>query len=135
MGTTLWISGEIQGDIDEVFRLARQDIETNVNAVLESSNYGDGLTKLRLIAIILEKDLPDFGEDNKYWKKDRVFDSRLKIPNAEFKDADAVGQRKLIVGILLRSIAELRRRRIPNIDCAKLERDVREVAAAKGWAA
>jgi len=130
---TLWMSGEIQLDIAEEHRSARKDIEAAVNDVLGSSDYGEGLDKWYLIAIILEENLPDFDEVNKYRKKERSFESRLKISHAEFKAADAVGQRKLIVGTLLRSIAEMRRLAIRGIDYAKLESDLRELAAAKGW--
>jgi hypothetical protein len=134
MGTILWMSGELQSDISDEYLLAMRDIKSAVNAVLSSFDYGDGLKELALIPIIRETDHPTYGEVNKYWKKDRSFESRLKIPHAEFKAATAAGKRKLIVGILLRSIAEMRRRAIPGIDYAKLESDVREVATAKGWA-
>ena len=134
MGTKLWMSGEIEGDVYDDYRVARSELEAAMNAAFESSNYGDGLKKLALIPIIRETDHPTYCEVNKYWKKDRSFESRLKIPHAEFKAASDVEKRKLIVDHILRSIEELRRRRIPGIDCAKLESDVREVAAVKGWA-
>jgi hypothetical protein len=133
MGTTLWMSGEIQLDIADEYRTARQDVEAAVNAVLGSFNYGDGLHEWVLIGIIPEEDIPGFGEINKYRKKERSFESRLKISHAEFKAADSVGQRKLIVEALLRSITEMRRHAPRNIDYAKLESDIREVAAAKRW--
>jgi Immunity protein 44 len=132
MGITLWMSGEVQLDIAEEHRSARKDVEAAVNVVLESSNYGDGLGKWYLIEIILENDIPGFDEVNKYRKKERSFESRLKISHSEFKSADSVGQRKLIVEALLRSIAEMRLA-IRGIDCAKLESDIRELAVAKGW--
>jgi hypothetical protein len=72
-------------------------------------------------------------EINKYVKKNRVFESRLEISHAEFKAADAAKKRMLIIGVLLRSIAEMRGRKIPGIDFAKIESDLRELAAAKGW--
>jgi Immunity protein 44 len=133
MRTTLWMSGEIQSDIADEYRLARKDVEVAVNAALGASNYGDGLSKWSLIAIILEEDHPDFDEVKRYRKKERNFEFRLKISHAEFKATDSVGRRKLIVEALLRSIAEMRRLAIRSIDSAKLESDVRELAAAKGW--
>jgi hypothetical protein len=45
MGTTLWISGEIQLDMDEEHRSARKDVEDAANVVFGSSNYGEGLNK------------------------------------------------------------------------------------------
>lgn len=128
------MSAEIQSDVAAEYREARQEIESAMNSVLSSFDYGDGLKKVRLIGIVRETDDPTYCETNKYRKKERVFDSRLKISHAEFKAATAIGKRKLIVGIVLRAIEELRRRRIPNIDFAKLAGDVRELAAVKGWA-
>lgn len=127
------MSGEDQADVAEKARLASNDVEAAVNTVLESSIYGNGIGKWAVLSIILGDEFPGYDEINKYRKKERSFESRLKIPHAEFKTADALGQRKLIMGILFRSIAEMKRRAISGIDYAKLESDLRELAAAKGW--
>lgn len=127
------MSGEIQSDIADEYRSARKDIESAANAVLGSSDYGDGINKWVLIAIIRDEDHPDFDEVRKYQKKDRRFESRLKISHADFKTADAMVRRKLIVDALLRSVGEMRRLNIRNIDHAKLESDIRELASSKGW--
>jgi hypothetical protein len=104
-----------------------------MNAVFSSFNYGDALEEWVVIGTVLTEAPLGYGEINKCVKKKRVFESRLEIPHAEFKAATTAEKRRLILGILLRSIAEMRRRAIPGIDFAKLESDVREVAAAKGW--
>ena len=127
------MSGEDQADVGEEARLASNDVEVAVNAVLGLSNYGDGLDKWAVISIILGDEFPGFNEINRYRKKERTFESRLRIPHAEFKAADALGHRRLIMGILFRSAAEMKRRAIRGIDYAKLESDLRELAAAKGW--
>jgi len=133
MGTVLWMSGEDQADVGEEARLASNDVEAAVNAVLGLSNYGDGLRKWAVLSIILGDEFPGYNEINRYRKKERLFESRLKIPHAEFKAADAIRQRRLIMGILFRSIEEMKRRAVPGIDYARLESDIRELAAAKGW--
>lgn len=128
------MSGENQADIGEEARLASNDVEAAVNAVLGLSSYGEGLEEWAVLSIILTDEfLPGYKEINKYRKKERSFESRLRIPHAEFKAADAVGQRRLIIGILFRSIAEMKRRAVRGIDYAKLESDLRELAVAKGW--
>ena len=128
------MSGEDQADVGEEARLASNNVEAAVNAVLGLSSYGDGLEEWAVLSIILTDEfLPGYKEINKYRKKERSFESRLRIPHAEFKAADAVGQRKFIMGILFRSIEEMKRRAIPHIDYARLESDLRELAAAKGW--
>ena len=133
MALKLWMTEEIQHDVSDEYAILRQEIEAAMNTAFASSSYGDGLEKWVVIGTVLIEAPPNYGEINKYVKKRRVFESRLEIPHAEFKAATAGEKRRLIVGILLRSIAEMRRRVIPGVDCAKLESDVREVAAAKGW--
>ena len=133
MGMTLWMSGEIQLDIADQHRSARKEIESAVNAVLESSNYGEALNKWYFISIILEEAPPGFDEINKLRKKEQSFESRLRISYNEFKAADAVGQRRLIMIALLRSVTEMRRCAVKGIDHDKLESDLRELAATKGW--
>jgi hypothetical protein len=133
MATILWMSGEIQGDVHDEYRLARQDIESSVNAVFSSFDYGDGLVKWYVIPTILEKTPEGYGEINRYVKKERSFESRPAIPHAEFKAADAAGKRMLIIRGMLLSLDKFRRRKIPGIDFAKIESDLRELAAAKGW--
>lgn len=128
-----WMSGEIQLDIADQHRAARKEIESAVNAVLGSSNYGEGLNKWYFISIILEEVPPGFDEINKYRRKERSFESRLNISYVQFRATDAVGQRKLIIDALFRSIVEMKRLAIHGIDYAKLESDLRELAAAKGW--
>ncbi|HZF50553.1 MAG TPA: Imm44 family immunity protein [Polyangiaceae bacterium] len=133
MGMTLWMSGEIQLDIADQHRSARKDVESSINTVLGSSSYGEGINKWYLIPIILEENIPGFGEVNKYRKDERSFESRLKVSHSEFKATDAVGQRRLIMNALLRSVAEMKRLAVSSIDYAKLESDLHKLAAAKGW--
>jgi hypothetical protein len=135
MAISLWMTEEIQSDVAEEYADARREIEAAMNAVFSSFSYGDALEEWVVIGTVRKNASASdgYGEINRYVKKERSFESRLKIPHAEFKAANAVEKRMLIVGILLRSIAEMRRRKIPGIDFAKLESDVRELAAAKGW--
>lgn len=127
------MSGEIQADIGDEFSLASNEIESSLNAVFSSFDYGDGLVKWYFIPTILEEIPEGYGEINRYTKKERTFSSRPEIPHVEFKAADAAGKRMLIIRGMLLSLDKFRRRKIPGIDFAKLESDVRELAAAKGW--
>jgi len=132
MGTTLWTSAEIQADVADAHRQARNEIEDAINAAIGSSDYGP-LTRWSFIAIVREEDHPGYGEVMRYRKKDRVFEFRLKTDHATFKAADDLGKRKLIMVSILRSIDEMRKLVQKGIDYARLEQDVRGVAAAKGW--
>ena len=132
MGTTLWMSAEIQRDVSPQYTAALNEMEPAINAIIETSDYGP-LTRWSFIAIVLDDDDPDYGEVKRYHKKTRVVEFRMKIDHATFKAADDLGKRKLIMAALLRSINEMPKLVPKGIDYARLESDVRGVATAKGW--
>ncbi|MEZ4300385.1 MAG: Imm44 family immunity protein [Polyangiaceae bacterium] len=133
MGAPFWISGEVEGDVYDDYSEASNEIETVVKTALSGIDLGASFKQLSLIPILLAGDDPDYGEVRKYHKKDRDFEFRLKISHAAFKAADALGQRQLIVENILRAVEEMKKMRIKDVDCAKLEQAIREVAASKGW--
>ena len=133
MAYPIWISGEIQADVDDDFGPASNEIEAAINSSLASKAFGKGFARLSLIPIIRLIDSPDYDEIRKYHKKDRDFEFRLKIPHAKFKAADPVGQRRLIMENILRAVDEMKKMRVKDVDCEKLDQAIREVAAAKGW--
>ena len=126
------MSGEIEGDVYDEYRVARNEVEELINAAIGASSYGS-LKLWGLIPIILDDNDPNYPEIKRYRKKIQEFEFRLKIDHATFKAADDLGKRKLIVAALLRSIDEMRRLVPKGIDYARLESDVREVAESKGW--
>lgn len=132
MGTRLFMSGEIEGDVYDEYRVARNEVEELINAAIGASSYGS-LKLWGLIPIILDDNDPNYPEIKRYRKKIQEFEFRLKIDHATFKAADDLGKRKLIVAALLRSIDEMRQLVPKGIDYGRLESDVRAVAASKGW--
>ncbi len=133
MKNMIWIGGEVQGDIGEPCRLASKEITAALNVALNGQVFGSGLTSLTLIPIILDFEDPTYKEVRRYHKKDRDFEFRLKIPHAVFKAASPLGQRRLVVQNILRAVAEMRKMRVKDVDCDKLEHAIREVAAAHDW--
>lgn len=126
------MGGELQGDIGIDYQVARNEIEQCAQPVLSQSDYG-ALKEWALIAIILADDIPGYQEVKRYKKTPQKFEFRLKIDHATFKAADDLGKRKLIVAALLRAIDEMRKLVPKGIDYARLDSDVRGVAASKGW--
>ena len=120
-------------DIGDDFRLAANDVEAQVNTAIASLNIGSGFSSLSLIPIVLDETGPPYGEIRRYHKKDRDFEFRLKIPHAAFKAADRNGQCRLIMENILRAVDEMKKMRVKDVDCEKLDQAIREVAAAKGW--
>jgi len=133
MDEPIFISGEIQGDIGEPYRIARNEVESAVLAGLRGLDFGKGFSRLSLIPIVLGEHGPDYGEIRRYHKKRQVFEFRLKIPHADFKAADPIGQRRLIMENILRAVDGMKKMRVKDVDCEKLDQAIREVAAAKGW--
>lgn len=133
MKPTLWISGEIEGDVYDDYRVVRNEIEQTFNKSLADDGFGERFGRLCLIPILRAVDSPDYNEVRKFHKKDRDFEFRLKISHAAFKAADALGQRRLIVENILRAVDEMKKMRVKDVDSDKLEQAIREVAASHGW--
>ncbi len=133
MKNIIWIGGEVQGDIGEPCRLAGNEVEGALNGVLNGQAFGSGFASLNLIPIILNFEDPTYKEVRRYHKKRQDFEFRLKIPHAVFKAASPLGQRRLVVQNILRAVAEMRKMRVKDVDCDKLEQAIREVAAAHDW--
>ncbi len=133
MKDVLWISGEIQSDVGDDFRLAANEVEGAVNITLNGSDFGNDFGRLCLIPIVLDEDDPDYNEIRRHHKKRQDFEFRLKIPHAVFKAASPLGQRRLVMQNILRAVDEMRKMRVKDVDCDKLEHAIREVAAAHDW--
>lgn len=132
MKDILWMSGEIQADVDSAFTSAAKEVKRVINLSLLATTYGAGFSRLCLIPILLQ-DNSDYPEVRRYHKKDKDFEFRFKIPHAEFKAADALGQRRLIVENILRAVDEMKKMGIKDVEVGKLERAIRNVAAAHDW--
>ena len=133
MKDIIWIGGELQADIGDPFRFAANEIVAAMNIVLNAQSFGRGFTSLNLIPIILNFEDSTYKEVRRYHKKDRDFEFRLKIPHAVFKAASPLGQRRLVMQNILRAVDEMRKMRVKDVDCDKLEHAIREVAAAHDW--
>ena len=133
MKDAFWMSGEIEGDVYDDYNVAQNEIEPAINSALKGNEFGRGFVRLSLIPIMLPEDDPDYDEIRRYHKKDRDFEFRLKIPHAVFKAASPLGQRRLVMQNILRAVDEMRKMRVKDVDCDKLEQAIREVAVAHDW--
>jgi hypothetical protein len=129
----VWLSGEIQDDVDGAYHEASKAIRRIVETGLQGRSYGKALDELSLICIVLE-DVDDYPEVKKYEKRDRVFDIRLQIPHDSFKTASPDFQQQMVMYTLLRAIKEMRSLAIRDIDYDRLEADVLAIAKQHGFA-
>jgi len=90
----LWMSGEIQADVDSAYMKARNVIQPAVNRLLAAVSIPGKVDEWDFIAIIREEDSPDFDEIVKKSAQGKELEFRLKIPHAEFlaaSPADRIG--------------------------------------------
>jgi hypothetical protein len=101
----LWISGEIQSDIADNYRLVRTRIENEVNAELESLTRSWEIEKWAFIAIIRSAEHPDYEEIARRSSRGKVLEFRLKIGYQTFKNSGPKAQELLIYEALRRTIS------------------------------
>lgn len=129
----IWISGEIMADVGQAYQQAANEVMFAMNEAIHGLPFGSDFGGLSLIPMVLNEQGPDYNEIRRYDKKDKDFEFRLRIPHAEFKAADALGQRRLIVENILRAVDEMKKMGIKDVEVGKLERAIRDVAAAHDW--
>lgn len=118
----VWIGGELDSPIADGFRIARNRVEENVNALLTKATYGDGLANLDII-IVISKD--PGKEVYKYSQKKRETDVRIILDYDLFINADLVGRCNSIIGALVRAVTEVvAKYKIKEIDFEGLVRDL-----------
>jgi hypothetical protein len=123
----VWLSGEVQADVAEACRVARNAVTEIAEAGLRDGEYGKGLLELSLICIVLE-DVDDFPEIKRYEKKNRIFDIRLQIPHTPFKLGDAHAQQHMVMYTLIRAVREMRSLGVKDVDYDRLELDLTAIA-------
>jgi hypothetical protein len=118
----LWMSGEVDADVAEAYRHARQFVEEMVNQRLQAREIDPAFGKWAVIAIIRREDSPDYNE---VITKDRsgTLEFRLKIDHGTFHKSDADIRRDLVAEMLNRSIDKMGSLGVPTGVMAAL-RDV-----------
>jgi Immunity protein 44 len=130
----LWMSAEVWGDVDTSLRKVSRHIEEVVNGSLGARDYGEGVRKWALIAILLPPDMQeDYPERFKYHKSDKTLEFRLRIDLKTFRKADESNQKRLVSEALLQSLDILDQKKVPNFDHHKLRADFLEIAKRQHW--
>jgi hypothetical protein len=117
----LWIGGILEADIADSFRELRNDLEKRVNHLLESKQYGEGLSTWDL-SIAITSCPPN--EHVKYNKKSSKTDCSLAIDHQTFTVSDTQKREQLLTQTILLSIQQLSLKNIPDFDFNELRQDV-----------
>src|SRR5947209_14376421 len=102
---TIWMSGELQADVDAGYMNARNEMQSVINAALNGRDYGEGIIEWSLIPMILNQRAEKstgYTEVKKYHIGKRAVEFRLRIAHPDFKAADDKERRRLIVAMMTR---------------------------------
>lgn len=120
----LWMSGEIQSDVGDAYRVARNLVEAEVHNCIKDNDYGEGLKMWSCIPIIRAEDSPLYGEIAKYRKRLKEVEFRLKIDHAAFLSGSTADHVRLISESLLRSLKMMPEIGVTKVDLDRLTKDV-----------
>lgn len=104
----LWIGAETQADIVDEFRPIRNEIERRINTEIESVKDDIGVDGWKCIVVLRDDD--NFEEIVKLFPKRRSMDFRLRIDYQSFRRAPNSERKRLLIQLLLRSLALLKDR-------------------------
>ena len=116
----LWMSGEIDHDVAEPYRLIRMRLEDEINKLLSQCEFNNDVDKWAYLAIITNLAGDSYPEIARYSPKKKIAEFRLKINHDNFKNSDDKKRYKLVVESLIRSIYMFKEINVPAFDAAKL---------------
>lgn len=117
----LWISGEVDSDIGDAFRITMNQVENRINENIQYDKYGDALKSWDVIMVISK----DGGKESfRYGKKTRDFSVRMIIPHDEFKAGSSDRKTELFVMNLIRSLEQLSSKGFDNFRVDDLKKDI-----------
>ncbi len=100
----LWMSSEMQSDVHETYRQARNVVESEINRLLEGVSLAEKADRWSFIAIILHEESSVYDEVVTRTERGKTLEFRLKIPHSEFLLASPSQRISLIFSALSRSV-------------------------------
>lgn len=99
------MSAEVDADVGDAHRHARNAVEPAVNRALEGVSFNEPFDEWAFLSIIVaDAVLPGFPEVVKKSSKGKVLEFRLQIPHEEFKLASPGGKMAMLFDALSRSV-------------------------------
>lgn len=129
----LWMSGEVDADVYDAFRAARQDVESAVAAVLARESFGPPALEWAVIPIIRSEDHPDYRELVQFHARRTTVEFRLRVSHVQFRSGTSGQQRGLLVQALLRSLSMLPVGLSASVRAAELGAGLGALARSEGW--
>lgn len=129
----IWISGEVEEDVAEPYRIAAVTVRNVVNERISTKNYGDSILDWDLIGIVFAIETPGFPEIRRYKKQKKSVEFRLIIDHGRFRSESQQGQNELVLDALIRSVRIAKLMTIPSFDLDALETDILNIGRGYGW--
>jgi hypothetical protein len=124
----IFMSGEIDGEISDIFRELQNEIEDRIK-ILELNDYGNEVESLGIIPIIVnltpELEVAGFFKERKLFKrKAKDADIRLRINFEKFANSDRYTQKLLLIKNTIESVRVLGGKANKDFDSIRLENDI-----------
>mgnify|MGYP003429931519 CR=1 FL=1 len=119
-----FISGELDSEIDSVFRPIRQEIEVRLNKELGGTSYGNSIEEIFLAPIILGPRFSTRAERKLLKHKNKVADYRLVIDFEAFLNGTEQARKQLLLGNVLASVADISRKLGGKFEGEQLSQDI-----------
>jgi len=121
------MSAEIDADVAQAYREARNVIEGLVNERLSRLALKTKCEKWAVIAIIRKDENPDYCEIRRYDTRRRVLEFRLKLNHSDFLSGNSQQQKALVLDLLKRTVGEMPGFQVMESDCRQLLTSLEEV--------
>jgi hypothetical protein len=124
----IFMSGEIEIDVADIYREIRKDIEEKIKP-LKTKDYGSEFISIGIIPIIVnitpEYEEAGFHKERKLIKrKEKDADYRLRINFVKFIKSDRNTQKLLVVKNIIDCVRSLGTKAKRDFDALSLERDI-----------
>jgi hypothetical protein len=117
----LWVGGLIEASIADSFRQLRNTLEQAVNTALQDHYYGDALESWD---VVLAVRLSPPAEHVRYNARTKETDICLVIDYTQFEQASVSERTGLLAEAVVKSLHQLRRKRITGVNFDQLQQDV-----------
>lgn len=106
-----WFSGELDHRISDAYRPVRKRIEARLNALCQNRNYGDLITEIAIIPMILGPEFRSGRKERRLWQRQqKSADYRTIIDFAAFQNGDEAERERLLVENTVDAIRDLQRK-------------------------
>jgi hypothetical protein len=108
---TFFFSGELDHRIYEAYRPARTCVEGRLNALCQGRDYGEAVTKIAIVPMILGSEFLEGKSERRLWqRKQRTADYRTIIDFEKFKTANEAERERLLLMNTVAAIQDLQKK-------------------------